>query len=329
VSGSDESPVEGTIDVSVVCAVRPDTTDLAEMHAEIRRELAQTGRAIEFLYILPGRRAILDEQIARLEDPEGRIRVLRLARDFGEATALQVGFEHSRGKYVLTVPDRRQTDASVVREILTLLDDGHEVVVVRRDPRKDGLFNRLQSRVFHALTKALVWENLRDITCGVRGLTRKAAVRLDLYGDQHRFVPILARRSGYEVLEIPSPQHPANRTLRLFGPGVYVRRILDIFSIFFLARFTRKPLRFFGLIGSVMGMIGFAICLVLAYQRLFGKTALADRPLLLLGVLLLVLGVQVISLGLLGEVIIFLSSRRETPMVREVTDPESSARPRP
>jgi hypothetical protein len=154
-------------------------------------------------------------------------------------------------------------------------------------------------------------------------LTRRAAVGLDLYGDQHRFIPILARRSGYEVLEIPSPQHLANRTIRLFGPGVYVRRLLDIFSIFFLARFTRKPLRFFGLIGSLMGLIGGIICAVLGVQRILGQTSLGNRPLLLLGVLLLVLGIQVVSLGLLGEVIIFLSSKRETPKAREVTDSES------
>ena len=325
-------PTTGAIDVTVVCAVTRDAFELVEMHDEVRRQMSATGRRVEYLFVLPGSRASIDAQMSTIVAADPSVRVLRLARDFGEAASLQVGFEHARGTYVLTVPDCRQVDAAVLPEILDLLDRGQEVVVVRRDPRSDALFNRLQSRMFHALTKFLVWEELRDITCGVRGLTREVARDLDLYGDQHRFIPILARRIGYDVVEIPAPQHAANRSIRMFGPGVYVRRVLDILTIFFLARFTRKPLRFFGLIGAVLGVVGFAICATLGVQRVLGVTALGDRPLLLLGVLLLVLGVQLASLGLLGEVIIFLSSRRETPKAREIRDAgssESPDRPRP
>jgi dolichol-phosphate mannosyltransferase len=149
-------------------------------------------------------------------------------------------------------------------------------------------------------------------------MTVEAARKLDLYGDLHRFIPVLAARRGFRVMEIPAAQRSEDRALRVFGPGVYARRLLDILNVFFLTRFTRKPLRFFGLIGMLVGAGGAAICLVLAIQRIFFPVPLAGRPLLLLGVLLIILGAQLASIGLIGEIIIFLSARRETPEVEEI-----------
>ena len=149
--------------------------------------------------------------------------------------------------------------------------------------------------------------------------TVAAARKLQLYGDLHRFIPVLAASKGFRVVEIPGEQRTEDRKLRVFGPGVYARRLLDILHLYFLIRFTRKPLRFFGLIGLVLGIAGLVICAALAYSRLFLGTGLADRPLLILGVLLIVLGVQITSIGLLGEIIIFLSPRRDAPEVDELS----------
>jgi glycosyltransferase involved in cell wall biosynthesis len=309
-------------DLTVVCAVTHEATELVQIYEEAREALEPTRRSVEYLFVVPGRSTVLDAQIAAMQESPGHpVRVLRLARDFGESAALQVGFEHARGRFVLTLTDHRQVDFAVLPRILELLERGEKIVTVRRDPRHDALFSRLQSRAFNAISQFLVGEKLQDIACGVRGLTRQTAIELDLYGDQHRFIPLLAIRRGYDVREIPAPQHRADRSLKIDPIGSYIRRLLDIVAIFFLTRFSRKPLRFFGLIGGGLGLAGFVICAVLAVQRLLNLTALGDRPLLLLGVLLIVLGVQMASLGLLGELIIFLSTRRETPQVIETTGP--------
>jgi hypothetical protein len=247
-----------------------------------------------------------------------------MARGFGEAAALTFGFARARGRFVLTIPDRLQIDPAVVLAILDRLDHGDEVVVTRREPRCDAWLNRVQNRVFHTLVRRLVRQDLHDVTCGVRGLTREAASRLELYGDQHRFLPVIATQAGFEVVELAGAQLPEDRALRVRGAGAYARRLLDLLNIYFLVRFTRKPLRFFGFIGLVLFSAGAALSLYLAVQRLFGESALAGRPLLLLGVLLIVLGVQLTSIGLIGEIIIFLSSRRATPEVREISVESSS-----
>lgn len=315
-------------DATVICAVTGNAAELSQIYDEARETLASTGRRIEYLFVVPGGYPHLEEQIEKIQPAPGHpVRFLHLARDFGEGVSLQVGFEHAKGRFVVTVSDHRQVDFAVLPRILHLLEQGEKVVTVRRDPRHDALFSRLQSRAFNGIAQFLMGQRLRDIACGVRGMTREAAIELDLYGDQHRFIPLLAARRGYVVLEIPAPQHTSDRSLKIDPIGSYVRRLLDIFAIFFLTRFSRKPLRFFGLIGGLLGLAGLVICSILAIQRVMRLTALSDRPLLLLGVLMVVLGVQIVSLGLLGELIIFFSSRRETPHVQEVAETEHD-RPR-
>lgn len=307
-----------SVEISLVCPVGRAMAHLAETHREYAEVIAGTGRTAEFIYVVgaPGEKAI--DELTRVQDGRFRVRLFRMARGFGEATAMQIGFQRAEGRYVLTVPDRPQIEAKVLLDVLALLDQGHEVVVTRRWPRTDAWLNRLQARVFHSLVHWAVKQRFHDLTCGVRGFSRSAALKLDLYGDHHRFIPVIAARQGYRVREIDGAQHPKNQALRLQAPGVYARRMLDILNILFLARFTRKPLRFFGLLGLIGGLIGFALTGYLAVQRLLGFSPLADRPLLLLGVLLIVLGVQVTAIGLLGEIIIFFSSKRETPEVGEI-----------
>jgi hypothetical protein len=315
------------VEISVVCAIGDDVGDLSRVHAEFRQAIARTGRHAEFLYVLDGRNTGAESSLRRIEEDYYPVRVFRLAKGFGLATALEIGFENAAGRYILTIPERLQASAEAVPEMLSLLDQGKEVVVTRREPRCDAMLNRVQSRMFHWLLRRLARSRWSDLTCDLRAMTREAALKLELYGDQHRFIPILAARAGFDVVEIPVAQHPENRALRLRSPGVYTRRLLDILTIYFVTRFTRKPLRFFGLLGVGAGIPGFLICVVLTFQRLFGETAIRERPLLLLGVLLIVVGVQLVSLGLLGEMIIFMSVKREAPMATETRLSESEGRP--
>jgi glycosyltransferase involved in cell wall biosynthesis len=320
---------DSEVELSIVCPVTMYAGDLSAVHREFREVVARTGRSAEFIYVLDGPNDAALESISRIVEDEFPVWVLRMAKGFGEATALQIGFERARGRLILTIPDRLQIDATVLARTLDRLDRGDEVVITRREPRSDALLNRIQTRVFHGLVRRLIGQNFQDMTCGVRGFTAEAARGLDLYGDQHRFIPVIAMRCGYRVNEIPGKQHPENRGLRVYEPGVYLRRVLDILNIYFLTRFTKKPLRFFGLVGSSIGFLGFLICAVVAIQKLVFSVGLSNRPLLLLGVLLIVLGVQIVSIGLVGEIIIFLSSRREIPAVEELAENVPGQDPEP
>jgi len=183
------------------------------------------------------------------------------------------------------------------------------MVIARRWPRKDSLLNRIQSRVFHMFLNPVSEFKFHDIGCGVRVFRKQVAQEVHIYGDQHRFLPILAYKYGFRVLEVDAVQSQKDTLQRVYSPGIYVRRILDIFSIFFLVKFTKKPLRFFGILGSSIFAVGFLILLSLLFAKVFQGVALANRPILLLGTLLVVLGAQIFAIGLLGEIIIFTHAK--------------------
>ena len=184
------------------------------------------------------------------------------------------------------------------------------MVVARRWPRIDPWINQVQNYGFHLITRGLTGVQLHDLGCGLKGLRRRVVRGIHLYGDLHRFLPLLAYQRGFRVAEVSVPQHPQDGRMRVYRLGTYLRRLLDILTLVFLLKFTKKPLRFFGLIGAGLFGAGFFVSLVLAIQKSFGLTALADRPLLILGVLLMVLGFQTGSIGLLGEIIIFTHARK-------------------
>jgi glycosyltransferase involved in cell wall biosynthesis len=245
------------------------------------------------------------------------VRVLRFARTFGETAALRLGIERSGGDVILTLPAYFQVKPEGVQPLLAALENGCDMAVASRSPRLDSWLNRVQSAVFHQMISGVTDRRFHDIACGVRVMRRSVAEALPLYGDLHRFIPALAVREGYLVEEVPVAQHPQDARTRLYGPGVYLRRLLDVATFFFLAKFTEKPLRFFGLVGSVFFLAGAVTGLVLLIDRLNG-TGIANRPLLLLAVLLVALGVQLMGLGLVGEIIVHLRApHRRAYRVRE------------
>jgi hypothetical protein len=307
------------VEVSFLCVAGKYAGDLAAVHAAFAPVAASLQVPVEFLYVLDGSNAGQADAVTAAAAASGfPTRVFRTARGFGRALALHFGFARAQGRLVVSIPDRFQVEPAAAQDVLRALERGADVVVTRREPRGDALLNRIQSRVFHGLVRRISGQSFRDLTCEMRGFRTEVARRLELYGDLHRFIPVLAVRQGFSVVEIPVPQREEDRTLRVFVPGVYARRLLDVLHVLFLTRFTSKPLRFFGLLGLLLAGAGGIITGVLGVQRILGWTSLADRPLLLLGVLLIVLGVQVVSIGLIGEIVLFLSPRRDLPEVTEL-----------
>jgi glycosyltransferase involved in cell wall biosynthesis len=302
--------------LSVIVPVVERADDLASMYRDFAAELDARGEAHEFLFVFDGGFTPSPE-ITALSQAHDNVRLLRFARTFGETAALRLGIERSRGEVILTLPAYFQVKPEGLRSLLDALEAGSDLVVASRSPRIDSWLNRLQSAAFHRMLSGVTDRRFHDIACGVRLMRRPVAEALPLYGDLHRFIPALALREGYVVEEVPIPQHPRDARTRIYSPGVYARRLLDIAAFFFLAKFTEKPLRFFGLVGSVFFAAGAVTSVVLLVARLQG-TGIANRPLLLLAVLLLALGVQLMGLGLVGEIIVHLRApHRRAYRVRE------------
>jgi hypothetical protein len=308
------------ISVIVPVSERPET--LTDLYQEYAVHLRQMGRPYEFVFVAEPWFQRLTSPLAALAARGEPVRILEVGQAVGEAALLRLAVAHCRGPIVVTLPSYRRVQASALPELIACVERGADLAVARRWPRRDSWINRLQNRAFHALVGRLTRGRIRDVACGVQAMRREVLEEMPLYGDFFRFLPLLALRDGYRVEEVESPQHPGDLPTRVYPPGVYVRRLIDILGLFFLLRFTEKPLRFFGLLGSLLSVSGGLILGLLLLQRLSGQ-GIADRPLLLLGVLLIVLGVQAIALGLIGEIIVHLHAprRRSYRLARTPTRP--------
>jgi hypothetical protein len=303
-----DSRAPGT-DLSVIVPVTEFHDDLLDIHDEFRAECERLGRTYEFIFVVHGDRRVSESDLETLEGREHTI-VIRLAFTYDESAALNAGFRTALGRRIVTIPAYHSVDPVALESLLQAADEGADCAVAVRSRRRDPLFNRIQARLYNACVSAVAGHRLRDISNAARVLRVDVARGLHLYGDQYRYLPVLLAARGYRVVEVEVRQSPKERRLRVFGPATYVRRLVDLLGIFFLVRFTSRPLRFFGILGGALAAVGLAICLVLTYQRLIMQQGLADRPALLLGVLLLVLGVQTATLGLLGELVVHLQSQR-------------------
>jgi glycosyltransferase involved in cell wall biosynthesis len=314
-----EGPLEQSVQLSIVIPVSGRRGDLRDIYNQYVKEVSATGHCYECIFVLDGPdvAALQTLRALKLEHPE--IQVIAFNRWFGEATALAIGLERSRGAVVLTLPSYFQVEPCEIRRLLEQLKQGgYDMVVAWRHPRIDSLFNRVQARAFRWLVTVLTGTRYHDVSCGLRVMKRKVIEEIRLYGELHRFLPLLAYEQGFKVAELAVQQSRFDVARRMYEPGIYLRRLLDVLTLFFLVKFTKKPLRFFGLVGSAVSLTGVVILGYLGLYRLLGGP-IAGRPLLILGVLLTVLGLQLFSIGLLGELIVFTHARdRKDYQIEEI-----------
>ncbi len=297
-------------DISVVIPVCHGNSDLCELYHQYSRELFKTGYSCEFIFVIDGNDRKMSERQEQLKEVDPNIRVLTLNRAYGEAAALAFGFEKVRAPVVLTLPAYFQVEPREIHHVIKILAQGEiDLVVSQRSPRKESLLGRLRSRMFHWLVGVVTGRIHQDLACGVRAMKRQVAREVALYGDLHYFFPVLAYQRGFKVAEIAVQPSRHDTGRRAFQPVSYLRRLLDLVNLFFLFKFTRKPLRFFGSIGLALFGSGAIITGYLGAYRLLELGGISQRPLLMLGVLLMVVGVQLFSIGLLGELIIFTHAR--------------------
>jgi glycosyltransferase involved in cell wall biosynthesis len=303
--------LRGEPEVSVVIPVVERYGDLRQLYHEFAAELDRLGKPAEFIFVVDASQRGALPALRELQNEVGggaEILIITLGGAFGESAALTLGMERARGERILTLASYFQVDPKGLADAFEALESV-DMVVGRRHPRIDSKFNRLQSRLFHSVVGRLTGTRFHDISCGFKLMKRRVSRELNLYGGLHRFIPLLALSRGFTVKEIPLQQRDEDRGTRYHGTGAYLGRLLDILTVFFLTKFTRTPLRFFGLLGTALFFAGFVIDLIAVVQRAVAEQGLADRPILLLGVLLMVLGVQTLSLGLIGEIIIFTHAR--------------------
>lgn len=295
-------------ELSVIIPVGERFDDIRELYEDYKQGVSSSDRSCEFIFVLDGEHPQVLEQLIALQQQGNQLKVVKLSKSFGEATALSAGFDHSTGEIILTLPAYYQVEPSEIPRLIAELEHG-DMAISYRWPRAGSKFEVMRRNMFHKILKSFTGSSFNDLGCGVRAFKRQIAQEVTIYGDQHRFLPVLANRVGFKVREVQVAQSPKDNFQGVYRPREYLHRLLDIFTVFFLVRFTKKPLRFFGMIGAVTLAIGAVFLLYLIVERLFMGMPLAERPALLLSSLLVVLGVQIFALGLIGELIIFTHAR--------------------
>ena len=315
--------------VSAIVPVGRRRGDLAELYADYKAGLQASGSTFEIIFVLDGAAPEVLQQLRKLLDAGEQILVIELARRFGEAAAVNVAYSQSAGERIVILPAYAQVQGSAIAALLGALDEA-DVAIGVRTPRSGGPLERLRRRAFHSLLAAATGWTYRDLGCNARALHRRVLERVHVYADQLRFLPILATRQGFRAVEVEVRQSPRDSRLQPYGLREYVRWSLDLFTVFFLVRFTKTPLRFFGSVGAGAFLFGSAGLLWIIVERLFFGEPMADRPALVLTTMLIVLGVLLFALGLLCELVIFTNARhiRDYQVSRivgmQTRDPERS-----
>jgi glycosyltransferase involved in cell wall biosynthesis len=313
------------VDLTVLIPVGGRHGDVAALWREYEAAIASLGLSFECIVILDGPRPDVAAGLRQLVGRDDHVTVIELMRSFGESTALMAGFERATGQIVLTLPAYPQIEPADIGKLIRGVEDA-DLAAAHRWPRAGTAWERLRRKAFHGIVAYVTGLRFRDLGCSARAMRRRVLDEIPLYGDQHRFLPVLADRQGLRVTEVTVRQSPRDRRQGRYPLREYTRRALDILTVFFLVRFTKRPLRFFGMIGATVFGAGGLITAWLVVERLFGR-ALADRPALLLSSLLIVLGLQLFAIGLLGELMIFTHARelRDYQIDRVVEFPASEA----
>ena len=298
------------IDISVIIALTKNNThdNIPELYHAYKKSIEETGLNFEFIYVTDRSSQNILDELFKLKDNGEDIEIIELAKWFGDAAALNAGYEQSSGKMILTLPGYRQIDEKELPAFISSFKSVDMLVAVRAR-KKDNFFHRLQAKFFHYLVRLTLGMNFKDLGCIVRLFDRELLNKIYIYGDQLRFFPLLASRSGFKVNEYNMSQYYTDLSKRVYSLPHYASRIVNFISIFFLIKFTKKPLRFFGVPGIIIFTLGSLMALYLFIERVIFSIGLADRPIVLVSILLIVFGIQLFAIGLVAEIIIFTHSK--------------------
>jgi glycosyltransferase involved in cell wall biosynthesis len=297
-----EEPL-GPRSISVVVPVHDEERTVALLFEELQAALEPLDRPWEVIFVDDGSVDGTFAALTRLHSQHEEVRVVRLRRNFGKAAALQAGFIQSRGEVVVTIDGDLQDDPAEIPRLLAKLEEGFDLVSGWKTRRQDSWRRRWLSKIFNFTASRMSGLHLHDMNCGFKAYRSEVVKGLRLYGELHRFIPVLAHYRGYRIAELPVNHRPRNHGRSRYGVERYLRGFFDLLSVSFLGRYGHRPLHLFGGLGLLLGLSGTGILLYLTGVKIAGE-AIGKRPLLILGVLLVVVGIQLFSLGLLSEMII-------------------------
>jgi glycosyltransferase involved in cell wall biosynthesis len=301
--------------ISVVVPVHEEERTVALLFDELQAALDPLGQPWQAVFVDDGSTDGSFAALTRLHNLHDNVRVVRLRRNFGKAAALAAGFANAEGDVVVTIDADLQDDPAEIPRLLAKLDEGFDLVSGWKAHRRDPITRRALSRIFNWVTGRVSGLRLHDLNCGLKAYRAEVVQGLRLYGELHRFIPVLAHYRGHRIAELPVNHRPREHGRSRYGVERYLRGFLDLLTVSFIGRYRYRPLHLFGGLGLGLGALGLAVLVYLTILKIGGE-ALSRRPLLILGVLLVVVGLQFFSLGLISELITSQHEERAGPRER-------------
>ncbi len=318
-------------ELTIVVPVYNEEENLAELHAQIVGACEKLKRTFEIIYVDDGSTDKSYANLKTIQKNHAAVVLIRLRKNFGQTAALSAGFDHAQGDIIITLDADLQNDPQDFAMLIAKLEEGYDLVSGWRIKRKDRFLTRkLPSAMANWLISVITGVKLHDYGCTLKAFRQDVVKNIDLYGEMHRFIPAIASRMGVNIAEVKVNHHPRRHGKSKYSVFRFVKVVLDLLTVKFLLSYSTRPLQIFGVFGLISGALGGAIGIYLSYQRLVLQVSLANRPLLLLAILLLVIGFQFITLGLLAEIMVRAyheSLEKRIYYVREIIDSEADTIP--
>lgn len=302
--------------ISVIIPLYNEKASLLKLWDELVRELPSQTADLEVIFVDDGSTDGSFETLMQLRERDSRINVLRLRRNFGESAALAAGFSVARGKIIVTMDADLQDQPAEMHKLLARLDEGFDLVSGWKQQRRDPWRKRFPSRVFNIVTSFLTGIPLHDFNSGFKAYRRQVIEEIKVYGEMHRYIPVLASYRGFQVGEVPVRHEVRRYGISKYGAGRFVQSFFDLLTVIILTRYSDKPLHAFGILGVILLIAGLLIEAYLSVGWFLGQW-IEDRPAFMLGILFLIIGVQFIFFGLLAEMIAYSARREEDYSIRE------------
>ncbi len=289
-------------DLSIVIPLLNEYESLTELSARIDSALG--SRSYELIFVDDGSTDTSWDVISDLAEKDPRVKGIRFRRNYGKSFALQKGFERARGTYIATMDADLQDDPNELPAMFAMLDNGYDLVSGWKQVRHDPISKTIPSKFFNGVTSQMSGIELHDFNCGLKVYKREVIESIELYGEMHRYIPLLAKWQGFSKIGEKVVTHHARKYGKTkFGLSRFMNGFLDLITLMFIHKYMNKPMHFFGTLGFISLSVGGAIVAYLAVMRVFFNVYLSNRPLLLFGILLLVMGVQLFSIGFVGEML--------------------------
>lgn len=304
--------------ISIVIPLYNEVESLPELYHQIINVVRENKYNYEIIFVDDGSDDGSLDVIKKIRKGDKNVKFISFRRNYGKSAALAVGFEHAKGDIIITMDADLQDDPREIPNLLKKLNEGFDLVSGWKKKRYDPISKTIPSRIFNFVVSTLTGIKIHDFNCGLKAYRKEVTQDIKVYGELHRYLPVLAHWAGYKIGEVVVQHHPRKYGKTKFGASRFIKGFLDLLTVMFTTRYFKRPLHLFGSVGIFIFALGFGITFYLSLLKLIENITLSNRPLFILGVMLTIVGIQFISIGLLGEMMTRAYQHLETYSIKEI-----------